>query len=358
MEAVRGYRSRMMALGFVVLGIAIVIAAFRLDVLKGKPPSGSVRRDPAPEFTGIAGWLNSEPLTLRKLRGRVVLIDFWAYSCVNCVRTFPALRKLYATYRPFGLEIVGVHAPEFDFEKRASNVEEAIRRNDLAWPVALDNDMETWRAYDNHYWPHVYLIDARGTIRFDHIGEGGDDLIQARLRSLLTENGARLPAPVDLAESSLTAHMTPEIYAGFDRGSLNGTIGNREGYRLNQVVDYAKVADGVIRDAGPGGMIFLEGRWRVTGEYLEAAEDGARLVLPFFARDVFFVATATSPVDVRLTLDGRTVAAPDLGADASGGVVTVSRSDLYRLIALDRADLHTLTLTPEEGFRLYTFTFG
>ena len=358
MDVVRGFKSRMVALGFVILGIAIVIAAFRLDVLQGKPPAGSVRSDPAPEFAGIAGWLNSEPLTLRRLRGRVVLIDFWAYSCVNCVRTFPALRKLYATYRPFGLEIVGVHAPEFDFEKRAVNVEDAIRRNQLSWPVALDNDMATWRAYDNHWWPHVYLVDARGTIRFDHIGEGGDDLIQTRLRSLLTETGARLPAPVDLAEKSLTAHMTPEIYAGFDRGSVNRTIGNREGYRRDQVVDYARVADDAIRAAGPGGTLFLEGRWRATDEYLEAAEDGARIVLPFFARDVFFVAAAPSPADVRLLLDGRTVEAADLGADAGDGVVHVSRSDLYRLIALDRADLHTLTLTAEKGFRLYTFTFG
>jgi hypothetical protein len=218
--------------------------------------------------------------------------------------------------------------------------------------------MATWRAYQNHWWPHVYLIDARGTIRSDYIGEGQDEKIQKRLRSLLTENGARLPAPVDLTETPLTAHMTPEIYAGFDRGSPNKTIGNREGYRLDTVIDYGRVADDAIRDAGPGGTIFLEGRWRATGEYLEAVEDGARLVLPFFARDVFFVAAAPSPVDVRLESDGRAVVAADLGADAGGGVVRVSRSDLYRLIALDRANLHTLTLSAEKGFRIYTFTFG
>src|SRR5919109_1860207 len=126
---------RLVPLGFVLLGIAIVIAATRVGFLQGETPQGGDRRDPAPEFTGIAGWLNSQPLTLRKLRGRVVLIDFWAYSCVNCVRTFPALRQMYARYQPFGLEIVGVHAPEFDFEKSSSNVQDAIRRNDLPWPV-------------------------------------------------------------------------------------------------------------------------------------------------------------------------------------------------------------------------------
>ncbi|MFY9587563.1 MAG: redoxin domain-containing protein [Actinomycetota bacterium] len=353
-----GRARRLLPLGFVLLGIAIVVAATRLDFLQGKTPRGGERRDPAPEFTGIDGWLNTQPLTLRKLRGKVVLIDFWAYSCVNCVRTFPALRQMYARYQPFGLEIVGVHAPEFTFEKSASNVQDAIRRNNLPWPVALDNEMATWAAYDNHYWPHVYLIDAKGQIRFDHIGEGGDDLIQTRLRALLTENGASLPAPVDFSETSLTARLTPEIYAGYQRGSVERTIGNPEGYRPEQIVDYARVPAGAINDAGSGGTVFLTGKWRATDEYLEAAEDGARLDLRLLARDVFFVAAAPSPAQVRLTLDGKTVTAADLGADAAGGVVRVSRSDLYRLIALDRAGEHTLTLTAEKGFRLYTFTFG
>ena len=348
----------MLPLGFVLLGIAIVIAATRLDFLQGKTPQGGERRDAAPEFTGIAGWLNTRPLTLRALRGKVVLIDFWAYSCVNCVRTFPALRQLYARYQQFGLEIVGVHAPEFTFEKSAPNVQEAIRRNNLPWPVALDNEMATWSAYDNHYWPHVYLIDAKGDIRFDHIGEGGDDVIQAHLRALLTENHAQLPAAVDFTESSLTAHMTPEIYAGFQRGSVEDTIGNPEGYRADQIVDYPRVPAGAIVDAGTDGKVFLAGKWRATDEFLEAAEDGARLDLRFVARDVFFVAAAPSPAEVRLTLDGKAVTAAALGADAGGGAVRVSRSDLYRLLALDRAGEHTLTLTAEKGFRLYTFTFG
>jgi thiol-disulfide isomerase/thioredoxin len=346
------------AVAFVLLGVAITIAATRVGFLKGTPPSSSARREPAPEFTGIAGWLNSGPLTVRALRGHVVLIDFWAYSCVNCVRTFPALRELYARYQPFGLEIVGVHAPEFNFEKRPSNVRDAIRRNKIPWPVALDNDMATWRAYDNHYWPHVYLIDAKGTIRFDRVGEGGDDEIQAHLRSLLTEIGARLPASVDLSETSLSAHMTPEIYAGFDRGSFEGTIGNPEGYHVGSVVDYRSVDEATIRGAGVDGTVFLSGRWRATDEYLEAAGDGARLVLPFLARDVFFVASAESPAEVRLLLDGKAVPSSLLGADAAGGAVRVLRPDLYRILALAHAGEHELTMTAEKGFRLYTFTFG
>src|SRR2546425_6168892 len=186
----RRTRSTTIAITLVILGIAIAIAATRLSFLQGTPPEGSVRHDPAPEFAGIDGWLNSGPLTVASLRGKVVLVDFWTYTCINCVRTFPALRALYDRYRPAGFEIVGVHSPEFSFEKKADNVRAAIERNALKWPVALDNEMKTWTAYRNLYWPHVYLIDATGTIRFDHVGEGGDDLIQTRIRSLLAENHA------------------------------------------------------------------------------------------------------------------------------------------------------------------------
>ena len=348
----------MVAVGLVVLGIAIAIAATRLTFLQGSPPSGSVRSDPAPEFTGIAGWVNSRPLTLAGLRGRVVLIDFWAYSCVNCVRTFPALRELYARYHPAGLEIVGVHAPEFDFEKSRSNVEEAARRHGLPWPMALDNDMATWRAYRNNYWPRVYLIDARGTIRFDHIGEGGEDLIQRRVRGLLTEAGATLPTAIDFTERVFPPNLTREIYAGYERGGASGALGNPEGYRADRIVDYRPVDAETIAHAGTDGIFFLAGRWRATAEYVEAAEDGARLVLPFNARDVFFVGSSSSPADVRLLLDGKSVPARALGGDASSGVVRVSRSDLYRLISLPAAGAHQLTLVAEKGFRLYTFTFG
>ena len=358
MKLVARFRSPMVAVGLVILGIAIAIAATRLSFLQGTPPTGSVRREPAPEFAGIAEWLNSPPLTIRGLRGKVVLIDFWAYSCVNCVRTWPALRQLYERYEPSGLEIVGVHSPEFDFEKSESNVRDAITRNNLSWPIAMDNEMETWRAYRNNYWPRVYLIDASGTIRFDHIGEGGDDLIQTRLRSLLRENGAQLPEPVVFAEAPPNPHLTREIYAGIERGSVNGSIGNPEGYRRDREVDYPPVDGSVIRRAGTAGMFFLEGRWRARDEYLEAAEDGARLVLPYFARDVFFVAAAGSPVEVRLLLDGRTVPPPALGADARDGSVRVTRSDLYRLIVLQRPQSRELTLIAGKGFRLYTFTFG
>jgi thiol-disulfide isomerase/thioredoxin len=357
----RRIKGTTVAAAFVILGIAIAIAATRVGFLQGTPPQGNTRKDPAPEFVGIDGWLNSPPLTIASLRGKVVLVDFWAYSCVNCVRTFPALRAMYDRYHALGFEIVGVHSPEFSFEKQIVNVRAAIERNDLRWPVALDNRMDTWTAYRNHYWPHVYVIDARGKIRFDYIGEGGDDLIQARIRALLVENHATLPAPVDFSEPEANPNLTPEIYAGTDRGSYNGAIGNPEGYgRAGRIVDYKAVKPEAIAGVGANedGIFFLEGRWVASPEYLEAAGDGAKLLLPFSARDVFMVAAAPGDVRVSVLLDGNPVPAAVLAADAPGGVVRVSRSDLYRLLHLNEADVHLLTLVAGKGFRLYTFTFG
>ena len=256
-EPKRRIKSSTIAVALVVLGIAIAIAATRVAFLQGSPPSGSTRDEPAPEFAAIDAWLNSPPLTIGSLRGRVVLIDFWTYTCVNCVRTFPALRAMYDRYHAAGFEIVGVHSPEFSFEMKVDNVREAIRQNDLPWPVALDNRMATWTAYENHYWPHVYLIDAKGKIRFDHIGEGGDDLIQARIRALLTEAHATLPAPVNFTENQPSGGITPEIYAGYDRGAPSGSVANPEGYRPGAIVDYKPVAAATVAASGREGSFFL-----------------------------------------------------------------------------------------------------
>jgi thiol-disulfide isomerase/thioredoxin len=344
------------AAAFVILGIGIAIAATRVSFLQGDPPAGSNRKDPAPEFVGISRWLNSPPLSVRSLRGKVVLVDFWTYSCINCIRTFPALRALYDRYHDAGLEIVGVHSPEFDFEKNPGNVQMAIAEHDLPWPVAMDNDMETWRAYKNHYWPHVYVIDARGIIRFDEIGEGSHDQIQTRIRGLLTEAHATLPAPVDFDENLPASGITREIYAGLAR-SVESYLGNRQGYgRVGTVVDYRLPGRTTIDSSD--GQFFLDGRWLASEEYIEAAEDGAKLVLPFVSRDVFFVAAASSPVEVRLLLDGKPVPAAVRGSDAPGGLVRVSSSDLYRLMHLPAVDTHQLTLIANKGFRLFTFTFG
>lgn len=332
-------------IGAAILTLAVAVAATRVDFLQGSFPGGARAPTAAPEFRGIARWLNSEPLTVADLRGSVVLVDFWTFSCVNCVRTFPFLRALYARYRSAGLRIVGVHSPEFAFEREVANVEGAIRRHGLRYPVAMDNEMETWRAYRNNYWPHVYLIDASGRIRFDHIGEGGEGEIEEHVRALLAEAAALLPDPVGMRGRAPSRRLTPEIYAGRERGGLQGSLANQEGYRGGGVVDYAPVGAREPAELGTGGFFFLEGRWRAEEEFVRAEEDGARVRLRFFAADVF--AVAGGEVIVRVLLDGR-----------AGDPVRVTREDLFPLVRLGEPGEHELTLEVDRGFRLYTFTFG
>jgi thiol-disulfide isomerase/thioredoxin len=346
----------------VVVGLtalAVAVAATRFDFLQGTGTLGSVGSRPAPEFSGIAGWINSDPLSIRSLRGRVVWIDFWTYTCVNCVRTLPFVRAMYDRYREAGLEIVGVHSPEFAFERDRRNVESAIERHDVRWPVALDNDMSTWRGYENNEWPHVYLIDASGRIRFDVAGEGADEEIERWVRMLLQPITPTLPPPVDANAILPGPRTTPEIYLGWERGSLQGSLGNPEGFRPGRIVRYAPVSRDRMSLAGTGGVVFLEGEWRNEREYLEAASPDARLHLMFRARDVFIVAaTSSGSARVHVTLDDRSIDAAFSGADVKEGVATVDRQDLFRIVASRAQGTHRLTLASGTGLRLYTFTFG
>jgi thiol-disulfide isomerase/thioredoxin len=330
--------------GVLLLAASIAFAATRVRFLQGSSDPRAMAGKRAPEFTGIDRWLNSPPLTLSSLRGKVVWIDFWTYSCINCIRTLPHLREVYARYRPYGLEVVGVHSPEFSFEKDARNVAAAVERYRLAYPVAMDNDMKTWRAYRNAYWPRVYLLDATGRIRFDHAGEGGEQDLQTVVRQLLTEAGARtLPAPIDFAATGPNASITPEIYAGYERGGAQGALANVEGYSPDADVTYKPVSDAEVERAGTGGAFFCEGTWRNAPEYMESRTDGARIRLAYSAQKVFMVA-APSGAPVR--------------AVAGARALDVARSDLYELVSLARPESHILTLTVPKGFRLYTFTFG
>ena len=171
---------------------------------------------PAPDFAGIDGWLNSTPLTMQELRGKVVLIDFWTYSCINCLRTLPHVEAWYRMYRKDGLVVVGVHTPEFAFEHVPSNVRAAVKRLGVRYPVALDNDYGTWNAYGNQYWPAKYLIDRNGHIRYAHFGEGNYDVTEENIRSLLGEKLAS-PASDRLRDLTPTGPLTPESYLGYGR---------------------------------------------------------------------------------------------------------------------------------------------
>jgi cytochrome c biogenesis protein CcdA/thiol-disulfide isomerase/thioredoxin len=318
----------------------------------GGKPSGLPVLGPAPEFVGNQEWFNTpggEPLTLRSLRGRVVLVDFWTYSCVNCLRTLPYLTAWDRTYRKDGLTIVGVHSPEFPFEKDAGNVEEAIERNGIHYPVVQDNDLATWSAYDNQYWPAEYFIDARGRVRFAHFGEGEYDEKEKIIRELLAEAGrpvARHRSGARGIEPSAGV-TTPETYLGAARAERFA----------NPMLSPGSHDFGRAPAPGPDEFAY-GGRWRITLESA-TAEQGSALDLHFGARRVYLVLGSPGRArSVRVLLDGRPIPAGLAGSDVHGGIVRVNAQRLYELVDLPSVDHHVLELEPEAGVMGYAFTFG
>ncbi len=306
----------------------------------------------APEFVGNERWFNTpgeRPLTLRSLRGRVVLVDFWTYSCINCIRTFPYLKAWDQRYRKDGLTIVGVHSPEFPFEREAANVETAIRESGIRYPVAQDNELDTWNAYGNQYWPAEYFIDARGRVRYAHFGEGEYEEKERVIRELLAEAGERVPAAkVEVKAVAPSATVTtPETYLGAARAERFTNP------RLSPGTHQFEAAAGL----GESEFAF-RGRWRIALDSATAAGDSS-LDLDFGARRVYLVLGSPGRERrVQVLLDGKPIAPGAAGADVEGGAVTVSSHRLYNLVDLPAVGHHVLTLKPESGVEGYAFTFG
>jgi thiol-disulfide isomerase/thioredoxin len=299
----------------------------------------------APEIRGTQEWFNTpdgRDLTLEELRGKVVLLDFWTYSCINCIRTLPHLRAWDERYRAAGLTVIGLHAPEFPFERDAGNVLSAIRRNDLEYPVAQDNDFATWSAYGNQFWPAKYLIDSRGRVRYTHFGEGEYEETERAIRTLLREAGRdHLGARTAARSESALAMATPETYVGSARAErfVNGPL--TAGTRLFEFDDASAAALPLHHAA-------LDGRWRIERERSVAAGAGARLHLRFAARKVFLVlGTRRGARAVRVTVDRRPRSA-----------VEVKEHTLYELVRLAKPGQHLLTLELPKGVEAYAFTFG
>lgn len=356
------YDRCLLAMGkrFVVLALVVAVGAAGAWLPaafagSGRPHGAPTLEDglatsyPAPKFAGIAAWLNSPPLTMAALRGKVVLIDFWTYSCVNCVRTLPYLSDWYRKYHDKGLVIVGVHSPEFDFEKKIGNVKAAIARYDIRYPVAMDNDMATWNNYNNEYWPAHYLIDRRGRVVYTHFGEGDYAVTENNIRSLLGLNGDATPL---LAEApTFMFGETPETYLGY---AWADSFGGAGGVRTDVAATYR------FPPELPADEWALNGKWTVTAEKIVAMEAGAALSLNFNARRVFLVlGTATGkPITVRLKLNGKAVGG-NAGRDAPGGVVEVKRNTLYELINQRRPGNGLIEIkTDAPGLEAYAFTFG
>ncbi len=300
---------------------------------------------PAPAFVTRGAWLNTAPLSMEQLRGKVVVVDFWTYSCVNCVRTLPYLRAWYEAYRDRGLVIVGVHTPEFEFEKSQRNVARAVGELGVTWPVVQDNDYEQWNAYTNQYWPAHYFIDARGRVRYFHFGEGEYDVSERVIQALLKEAGASVGDIVSKPAPKIDS-QTPETYLGYDRSSGFTTA-------VRPVPDAA--VDYRPARVPANGEWNLEGRWTITPQYI-VAESSGTVQLGFDAARVFLVVEPQSPggtIDV--TIDGRP--APDT-ADVKGGTLAPGESRMYQLVDLGKRGSHVLRLAVKGGLRLFAFTFG
>jgi thiol-disulfide isomerase/thioredoxin len=307
----------------------------------------------APNFTKTQRWFNSPPLTMAGLRGRVVLIDFWTYTCINCLRTLPFLKAWDARYRADGLTIVGVHTPEFAFEKQASNVEQAIADKGLKYPVVQDNDYGTWNAWTNQAWPAHYLIDAQGKVRYVHLGEGEYKETEAAIRALLAEAGDKhLGAAAQPKGTILTAgaKATPETYIGSARAQGFSPVGPSNGTK-----DYKAAS----ADKLPQSVFSLGGRWTISDEAALAVRK-ATITAHVVGTAVYLVLSSqgNEPRKVRVFLDGKPISAADAGPDVHDGVVTVQRQRLYSLVKVDSVQDHVLSLRLDPGVSGYAFTFG
>ena len=316
----------------------------------------------APELTNVNGYINSEPITLADLRGKVVLVDFWTYSCINCIRTIPYLNAWHEKYADNGLVIVGVHTPEFEFEKDYNNVKAAVEKFDIKYPVAQDNEKGTWEAYENRYWPRKYLIDNEGYVRYDHIGEGAYAETEKVIQSLLAERTQYIGANVTIDQSISNPESapsvnfdrinTPELYFGYEYS--RAPLGNSEGYQPDQVVNYTVPDDTKIAP----NRIYVAGEWKNNADHMELQSEVGRIVLSYYAKAVNIVAGGKG--ELHILEDNSPLDDSSSGTDISkDGTVKIDGQRLYNVVEHEEYGNHQIAIeVAGRGFQIYTFTFG
>lgn len=321
----------------------------QLDTLKNNSSTSSLSEN-APELIPGGEWFNTKPLTLKQLRGKVVLIDFWTYTCINCIRTLPYIQRWYETYKDKGLVVIGVHTPEFAFEHNAANVRKAIADFHITYPVMQDNNYATWNAYQNEYWPAKYFIDKNGKIRSTHFGEGDYDESEKTIQDLLKETGITQALPTPNNPEYTVEAQSPETYLGNTRMQY---LSSPELVTPNTSMHFSKPL--II----PNNTFAYDGNYVVGDEYA-MPEKGAKLHLSFTAKNVYLVMRSNEPMrKVHVLLDGKEIGKDVSGDDVKDGIVTVSDDRLYSLVSLKSAEHHTLTLEfLDPMIQLYAFTFG
>jgi len=330
----------------------------------------------APEFTRIGGYINTpnnNPITLSSLEGKVALVYIWTYTCINSIRPMPYIQDWNQKYSNNGLVVVGVHSPEFQFEKNYTNVKDAVQRFGITYPVVLDSEHGTWNAYGNNYWPRFYLIDSQGYIRYDSIGEGNYDQIEKSIRSLLAERAALKGAkeisfevnptasinPGSLYYVDLRQKTTPEIYVGYK--TARASLGNPEGFRPEQTVTYSVPSN---TDFKPH-IVYLQGSWKNNPDNMQLQSDSGRIVLVYYGKSVNIIAGGNGTGVVsndkeKEAADSAAQSNNSRGEDlSSDGSFRIDGQRLYNLAIHNNYTDHTIIIDVKgKGFQFYTFTFG
>ncbi len=309
---------------------------------------------PNPNFEGATKWLNGEALTLDKLKGKVVLVDFWTYTCINCIRTLPYTTAWYNKYKDKGFVIIGVHTPEFEFEKNENNVRKAMEQYKIEYPVVQDNDYLIWKSYKNRFWPAEYFIDKNGKIRRTHFGEGEYEESEKFIQMLLEENGSQVEdSVVDLEDKTPTTQQSPETYLGYERLD-SSRFQSKEDYATDKETDFTLKTETLSKND----FAYL-GKWLV-GDQRAMPKQGAKLEFNFESQEVYLVMRSSKQGNqVKVLLDGKPIAADIAGEDVKDGMVTVVEDRLYKLVKLPKNENHTLSLEfTEDGVEVYAFTFG
>ena len=332
----------------------------------------------APEFAQISGYINTpnnnHPVTLSSLRGKVVLLYIWTYTCINSIRPMPYIDDWNQKYSNKGLVVVGVHSPEFQFEKNYANVKDAVQRFGIKYPVILDSNHGTWNAYGNNYWPRYYLIDAQGYIRYNHVGEGDYNQIEKSIRSLVAERAALMGAkeisfdvnptapikPRSLYYVNLRQNTTQEIYIGYN--TTRASLGNPEGFKQDQTVSYSIPSTTNFKPH----IVYLQGKWKNNPDNMELQNDTGRIVLIYYAKSVNIIAGGRGGAVVFNDegIGGGAAAASksnnSRGQDlSSDGSFRIDGQRLYNLAIHNIYTTHSIVIDVKgKGFQFYTFTFG
>jgi thiol-disulfide isomerase/thioredoxin len=362
-EKKKGKGINLYALVFGALAVIIILAALSTTIFNKGPTFVNTTNavnlsnyGPTHQITGISAWINSPPLRLPELRGNVVLIDFWTYSCINCIRSIPHLNAWESEYGSNGLVIIGIHTPEFWFEHNLTNVQNAVKRFNITYPVALDNGYGTWDAYGNNAWPAEYLIDKNGDLRYMSYGEGDYNQTELAIRALLQQAGYPVPStttnvPLGVNFSGI---RSPEIYLGY--ATTRQALGGGEQFEPNKTIGYYPFNITNINQA------YLWAVWYDAPDSVVAVNQ-SRIYLIYNASKVNVVASGNgNQTTISVKLDGKPLNLSYLGSDDvlvnGNAIATIGPSRLYNIVSAPSYGAHVLEIDANLGFRIYTFTFG